>query len=380
VLTIKKVLFSATVFRHLTDFHLPYIHYFIEQGYEVWATANDDRNNRKMLTDLGVKCIDTSFSRNSLSIKNFKAYKEMKEIFKKEKFELVHVHTPIAAVLTRYAFKYADYGKIIYTAHGFHFFKGAPLKNWMLYYTMEKLAIDKTDYLITINKEDYDRSLKMGFDKDKVSFVHGVGVEDKTIELTEYQKMELKQKLRIESQSQIISYVAELNINKNHEFLLRNWKEIKEKNPLSTLLIIGFGKNEEKLKIYVKEKGLRDVFFLGYREDVASILQITDIICLLSFREGLPKSIMEGMMYETPAIVSDTRGLKDLVEDGVSGKVVKLNNDEELKNAFNIMLQDTDVYNNMKKAAYSRVNKYKTCNVINEYKAIYSHVMKDGEI
>lgn len=366
-----KVLFVASVYRHLTAFHIPFMEYFQSEGYEIYA-AGIGEEDRRILQDKNITCIDIPFSRSPLAGDNIKAYKALKTLFKDEKFDLVHVHTPVAAFLTRLAFRNVKHGKIIYTAHGFHFFKGAPLQNWLLYYPLEKVAAKWTDHLITINNEDYQNALKF-LPKEQVSLVHGVGVEPNTIVMNDAEKKLLKQQLGLRDESIIISYVAELNDNKNHIFLFNNWEAIKKEVPNYELLVIGTGEKEEQLKQIVKERNLQDIHFLGFRRDVPKILKITDIVCLLSLREGLPKSILEAMSEHIASIVSNTRGLRDLIQENINGKVIYLDDNKMLYNAF-VLMGNKEVRKKMGENTFEIVSVYFFEIVLQEYIAIYKEV------
>lgn len=326
-----KILFVASVYRHLTSFHIPFMKYFQDSGYEVWAAGFGE--DREYLELLNVKCIDIPFSRNPLHPNNLEAFKQLKQLFKEKQFDLVHVHTPVAAFITRIAYKDASFGKLIYTAHGFHFFQGAPKKNWLLYYPLEKIAAKWTDHLITINEEDFANAKKI-LPVEKVSLVHGVGVEGTNLAFNNDEKVAIKYDLGLKENAVVISYIAELNDNKNHKFIFENWREIKASNPMYELLIIGTGEKENDLKSLVQKADLEDVHFLGYRRDVYKILSITDIVALLSLREGLPKSIMEAMASGIPCVVSNTRGLRDLIKSNENGFVINLSDNNQLVEAF----------------------------------------------
>ncbi|OCS87063.1 glycosyltransferase family 4 protein [Caryophanon latum] len=369
-----KVLFVASVYRHLTAFHIPFMEYFQKEGYEVYAAGIGDED-KAILEAHNISCIDIPFSRSPFSSDNVKAYKQLKKLFKEMKFDLVHVHTPVAAFLTRAAFRKSDYGKILYTAHGFHFFKGAPLQNWLIYYPLERLAARWTDHLITINEEDYNNAKKF-LPAHKVSLTHGVGVEPSKIELTEEEKRELKASLNLRKDSIVISYVAELNDNKNHIFLFNNWKEIKAVTPQYELLVIGTGEKEAELKRIVAERDLKDIHFLGFRRDVPKLLKITDIVCLLSLREGLPKSLIEAMLEGIPCIVSNIRGARDLINFNINGYVVDLNDAKGLKSSF---LHVTSLVKNSEaiKANIMQSEKYTLKNILKEYFLIYKRIMNE---
>ncbi len=369
-----KVLFVASIYRHLTAFHIPYIEYFQSKGYEVWASGMG-KEDRMILEEYGVSCIDIPFSRSPLNSGNINAYKTLKKLFRTEQFELVHVHTPVAALLTRAAFRSSKQGKIIYTAHGFHFFEGAPKQNWLIYYSVEKLAARWTDHLITINEEDYQNAHKL-LPVNKISYVHGVGVELVSVSLKLEEKISLRQELGLRDYSVVIACIAELNNNKNHQFLLRNWSVLKELCPDLELLLIGTGEKEVELKEFVKIERLSDVHFLGFRRDVPNLLKISDIVTLLSHREGLPKSIMEAMAEGIPCVVTNTRGLRDLVRSNENGFVINHNDDKYLIEAFSKLSKLPGLRKEMGQRATELIKPYLIDNVLPEYKEIYDEILK----
>jgi len=346
-------------------------------GYEVWAASEGEENNKKELIASGITCIDIPFNRSPLSKDNIKAYQKIRTLFTTEEFELVHVHTPIASVISRIAFRHSKKGKILYTVHGFHFYKGASLLNWLLYYPLERLVSRWTDKIITINEEDFERALTMGFANSSVHFVHGVGVIPPKCLFIDDREL-LKQRLGLTKDSVVISYIAEINKNKNHGFLLHNWKRIKSKAPNAALLIIGTGNMSLEIKRVISELQLEDVFLLGYRKDIYQLLEITDIVSLLSFREGLPKSIMEAMTSKIPCVVSDTRGLRDLIIDGQSGYIVTQGNNDLLVKAFLKLLNNRERRIEMGTKAFQNVRPYLLDNVLLEYSEIYQDILRKG--
>ncbi|KYG90283.1 glycosyl transferase family 1 [[Bacillus] sp. KCTC 13219] len=365
-----KILFVASVYRHLVSFHIPYMQYFQKRGYKVYAIGIGE--DKEKLESLGIQCIDVCFSRNPFSLDNYKAYKQLQQIFSKYSFELVHVHTPIAAFLTRLVYRQKKAGSIAYTAHGFHFFKGASIVNWLLYYPLEKVAARWTDQLIVMNDEDYENAKKL-IASDKIAYVHGVGVEFSNQQIN---RNTVRESLGLTEDALIISYIAELNKNKNHLYLLKNWQAIKEKCPKAVLLIIGTGTLEQQLRKYIREHQLKDIRFLGYRSDVEQLLQISQISVLLSYREGLPKSTMESMYTGVPCIVSNTRGLRDLVIDGENGFVIPLDDDTRLITVFTQLLQSEELRSIMGEKARMLVEPYKLKHVLPEYAEIYEKLLK----
>lgn len=366
-----KVLFVATVFKHLTTFHIPYMEFLMKKGYEVWAASDEDSESKTLLEEKGIQCVNVNFSRSPLSITNFKAYQQMKQLLRNQEFKLVHVHTPVAAFITRFAFRNISNVKILYSVHGFHFFKGSPKKNWLIYFNLEKISRKWTDGLIVTNKEDLKNASRLGFQSSKVFYVHGVGVDIPRYSREREENYDIKSELGIDPKSLIISYIAELNDNKNHLFLLRNWKKITVKFPGIVLLLIGTGDKEGELRKYIDDNKLLNVKMLGYRNDVTKILKATDIVTLLSRREGLPKSIMEAMAHKIPCVVTDTRGLRDLIKDGENGFVVSHEDNMQIQKAFISLLQDEQMRNSMGERGFEVVQPYAIQKVLKEYEKIY---------
>ncbi|USK33682.1 glycosyltransferase family 4 protein [Bacillus sp. F19] len=369
----KKILFVATVYTHLANFHKPYISMLQERGYEVHAACNPNEGRKQEIEELGVICWDIPFSRNPFNLNNFKATKELLKLFKTNYYELIHTHTPIASFLTRLLARLKNQGNILYTAHGFHFYKGAPFINWLLYYPIEFIANKWTDGLIVMNKEDYEAGKKMGRTSGKNIFLtNGVGVDLNTFNSESTDEGLIRRELNIPPNHLIVSCVAELTVNKNHLFLLKAWEILSGKYDDIQLLIVGSGENEYNLKKYVHETKLNNIHFLGFRKDIPSVLQDSDIVTLLSKREGLPKCIMEAMAASKPVIVSNTRGLRDLVTHNKNGLVVDLDNYQQLINSFEVLIQSEEMRRLMGKNGFEKIRKYSIENVVFQLRSIYN--------
>src|SRR5690606_11678819 len=212
---VNKVAFLAAVYRHLEAFHLPYIKLLQQKGCEVHAYAYPDQGKIEV-QNKGVICHDIQFKRTPFHVNNMKALMMLFQSFKVEPFDLIHVHTPVASVLGRIAAKMSGNPFVIYTAHGFHFFTGAPILNWLLYYPVERLLSRWTDYLITINEEDYQRAKRFPVRRE-VLYVQGVGIDiNQFLLLNEMEIRKQKRKeLGIRENDFVILSVAELNKNKN---------------------------------------------------------------------------------------------------------------------------------------------------------------------
>lgn len=377
----KKVLFVATVLKtHINVFHLPYLKMFKEMGYETHVAArNDFENPEDCIIPYCDVYHDITFERNPIKKENILAYKQLKKIMLDEKYDIVHCHTPVGGVLTRLAFKSIKYRiktKCIYTAHGFHFYKGAPLLNWVIYYPIEKYLSKYTDVLITINKEDYIRA-KQKFNMKKIEYIPGVGIDENKFQLKNFDRDEYRKKLNISQRDFLICSIGELNSNKNHEIILRSLSRLQNAN--IKYLIVGKGHLFTYLRDLSKKLNIEEnVILVGYRKDISEILHSSDLFIFPSLREGLPVSVMEAIMSDTLCAVSNTRGNVDLIENGVNGYV--FNNDViEIVKVINKVLSLTD--NEKEVLLENNVElkeKISLKNICNIYKSLYEKLL-EGE-
>lgn len=372
----KRVLFVATVESHLLNFHIPFMKLLQEKGYEVHV-ATKLGNRRQEFDEIGVIKHNVDFSRSPYSPKVFKSLEQMEKMLKEIRFSLVHVHTPVAAFVTRLACQRTNTHPVLYTAHGFHFYKGAPLKNWLLYYNMEKLAAHWTDGLITINEEDYKAAQKFKLRKNgKMFFVPGVGVDVVSLEqrIASIDRSEKRKELGLSADAAVIITVGELNANKNHIQVLEALSKLNKTN--FHYLIVGNGEDEQKLQKAVNELLLRDkVSFLGFRRDVPELLTASDVFILTSRREGLPKAVMEAMAVGLPIIATDVRGNRDLVKSGENGYLVPLGNAEQTAIAIERLIDSEDLRRSMGGKSKELVKQYDLQNILKEMEKIYDNIL-----
>jgi len=264
--------------------------------------------------ELGCVVHQISCARSPLDKGNIKAIKELKKLVSEKHYDIVHCHTPIAAACTRIACRKARKNgtKVIYTAHGFHFYKGAPKKNWMLFYPIEKLCAKWTDLLVTINKEDYERAKKK-FKAKAVEYVPGVGIDVNKFANAVTDRSLKRSEADIPEDSLLLLSVGELNKNKNQETVVRAVAELKDERIHYALA--GSGPNANYLTELSASLGIADkVHLLGHRADIPELCKAADIFVHPSFREGLPVSVMEAMASGLPVIGSRIRGVSDLLE------------------------------------------------------------------
>ena len=365
----KKVLFTATVDSHIELFHIPFLKYFKEQGYEVHVATNGD--DEIPYCD---KKIKISFERSPFKLNNLKAIKELKKVIETEKYDIIHTHTPMGSVVTRLAAKKSRKSgtRVIYTAHGLHFFKGAPLLNWLLFYPVEKYLSRYTDTLILINKEDYE-IVKNKFHCKDVQYVPGVGIDENkfNFNLSQEEKKELRESLGLKETDFVMIYPAELNKNKNQLLLIESMKELVKDNKNIHLLLPGRDSYNGFYQNLTKELYLdKNIHFLGFRTDIPKLLKISDISVASSRREGLPVNIMEAMYIGLPIIATDCRGQRDLVNNNINGYLIPQNDKDEFIKSVKKLL-DKDTYNKFKSNNKEIIKQYLLDNILNKIEKIY---------
>lgn len=375
----NKVLFVATVDIHFQAFHLPYLKWFKEQGWEVHVAASGE-----ITLPFVDKKYRIPFQRSPFNKINVRAYRELKEIIAQENYKIIHCHTPIGGVLTRLAAKNARKNgtKIIYTAHGFHFCKGAPFQNWILYYPIEKILSRFTDCLITINQEDFNLAKAHKFKAESIKHVHGVGVNTEVFKpIGESQKLLLRKRYGYDKNHFLMFYAAEFNKNKNQKLLIESLALIKETIPKAKLLLAGDGDLLQECKKLAKKLDVEDmVDFLGYRKDIEWLLKISDVAIASSFREGLPVNIMEAMACELPVIANSNRGHRELIVQNYNGWVIEKGNVQEFANKLRLLAEDVNFRGELGLNGRNLIlTKYSLHKVLEEKKSIYNSYINRRE-
>lgn len=316
----RKAMVIATVYSFVSHFEKNNIKILQELGYEI-VVASNYKEYKGELEGLNIEKLDIPFTRSPISLKNIKAFSKLNKYLKENQIELIHCHTPVGGVAGRILGRWNKVPRIIYTAHGFHFFDGAPKINWLIYYPIEKILSKFTDTLITINKEDYERA-KMFYAK-RVEYVPGVGIDVEKIQSIKVDKEQKRKELGLSMKDIVLLSVGELSSRKNHITPIRALAEIEDKN--IKYLIAGEGVLENYLKEEIKKLGLgSQVKLLGYRNDIYELCKISDIFIFPSKQEGLPVALMEALACGIHIICSDIRGNKDLIKNYKKG--VLLNN------------------------------------------------------
>mgnify|MGYP003790525247 FL=1 len=311
-----KVLYVTTVSSTM-NFFVDHIRMLLEAGHSVDLACNWSRPANPLFIEWGCQFFDICLSRNPVSLSNTRAYVELKNVIRNGGYDVVHTHTPIASALVRIICRKLKHIKILYTAHGFHFYKGAPAKNWLLYFPLEWWLSRYTDILITINSEDYDRAKRL-LKAKQVRYIPGVGLDTRRFANVVVDRAKKRRELGVPSDAFVVLSVGELNTNKNHAVIIKALAKLKDPNIY--YLICGKGPLDDYLRRLAAELDVeRQVKLLGFRKDIAEICKVADVFAFPSLREGLGLAALEAMASGLPIITSNVHGIVDYSEDGRTG-------------------------------------------------------------
>lgn len=348
-------------------------------GFDFYTIANRSSSSPEDIKEdeqkYGVRLLHYDLARNPFSLRNLKAYKQLCEVIRENKIDYIHCNTPVGGMLGRLAGKKCKVKKVVYQVHGFHFYKGAPKKNWLLYYPIEKWLARYTDALITINREDYEfakNKLKLR-NGGKVHYVPGVGIDTAQFRLDADLRVEKRKELGIPHDAFVLISAGELNANKNNSAIIAALDQLKNNN--IHYILCGVGELEADLKKQAADAGLQDrVHFLGYRTDVKELYAMADCFVMPSFREGLSRSIMEAMASGLPCIVSKIRGNTDLVAENEGGFLCKPTDYCGFADAINALASDAQLCQNISEFNRTRVMDFDVAVVEEELRKIYTEM------
>ena len=330
-----KILYTATMASHIAQFHLPHMRLLQEWGWEIHVAAHD---NLAVKNGLQIKyCdrfIEIPFARSPKSPDNLKAYKQLKKLLTEEHYDVILCNTPMGGIVTRLAAKKTrkQGTKVVYMAHGFHFFKGSSKAAWLIYYPIEKHMAKYCDLLITINEEDYALAKEKFGKRTKVAHIHGVGVDENRYHpATAEEQLAMRQAEGLAPEDFVILCTGELNENKNQKTLISAAALLRDKLPNLKVLLAGNGPKEQELRDQIRAEGLdENVRLLGYRTDLEKVVPAVDLVVSCSRREGMPLNIIEAMLCAKPVVASHNRGHDELVREGETGFLVPASDAEQL--------------------------------------------------
>lgn len=370
----SKILFISNIAKRVGSFSVASIEAAHRNGLDFYMAANWTSATEEQLREdehkYNVKIINIDLARSPYSPKNITAYKQLVEFIKKENIDYIHCNTPVGGLLGRLAGKKCKVKKVIYQAHGFHFYKGAPLKNWLIYYPIERWLAHYTDALITINKEDYERAQGFKLRKNgKVYYVPGVGIDLSQYELPESTREIKREELGLKETDVALISMGDLIERKNYPIAIE--AIAKANNSNLQYFICGKGAEEEKLQKMAEDLGVKDqIHFLGYRTDIKELLKAADIFLFTSKQEGLARSLMEAMASGLPCVASKIRGNTDLIENTECGYLCSCV--DEYTVAINKVTDSLMVREEMGKSSLQRIKQFEMQVVIDNLVDLYS--------
>lgn len=351
----KNILFITTVGGFLTQFEKNDVRILSDLEYNIHYASNFENTvyelDMKFLKSYGVTSHNIVIRKHPVNIvHNLKALIQIRNIIKSENIDVIHCHNPMGGVLGRIAvlLLWKKKPTVIYTAHGFHFYKGASKFVWCTYYLVEKWLAKYTDYLITINDEDYQMAQKFykKNDKNRVFKIPGVGVDIEKFQDNTVNVEEMKNELQIPSKFFVILSVGELNDNKNHKVILQAIENMDEN---VFYCICGKGESSEELKKLIKEKNLEDkVKLYGYRNDIPKVLACANCFVFPSKREGFGIAAVEALAAGVPVIASDCRGTREYMKHRENGFICDANDSSSFAKYIRRLYSNSDLINEMR--------------------------------
>lgn len=336
-----KILQITTISNTMNAFLIPHIEALLAQGHEVELACRlekpfDDRLSHLLHHEI-------SFQRSPLATDNLQSYFQLRKLFKQNHYDIIHTHTPNASVITRLAAHHQN-SYVVYTAHGFHFYQGAPRLNWLAYYNVEKLLAHYTDKIITINNEDYQRASHFKLKKHgSVHQIPGIGTDIEVVHQPEITAT-IKKSYHLKPTDKVLVFAAELNKGKNQDMLIDAMAQlVAEGHSNYRLFLLGNGKNEVAYRQRIQELGLeQNIFLTGYVSDVRPYLELADVAVSSSLREGLPVNVMEALSYGVPVVLTKIRGHVDLLTQPNQGLLIT--NTQEMIQGIQTVLNNPQKY------------------------------------
>lgn len=366
----KKILLTATEL-HLHQFWVPHIENFINNGYsvDIICSVVADKLDvlKSKLGDLPVSIDVVDLDRSPFKPSNINGYKQMKRLLAERNYDIIMTNEPVMGVITRLAAKkYRKKGtKVLYTAHGFHFFTGAPKLNWMIFYPIEKWLSKYTDALVTINTEDYDRA-KRKFKAKNTYYLPGIGIDTSKFARDDEIRKQKRAQLGVTDDEIMLFSVAELTERKNLAVAVKAMSKIKSQNV--KYFVRGEGNLKDYLLGLIKENSLENkVFLLGYGKDVPQMCNAADVFIFPTLQEGLPVALMEAMACGLPILCSNVRGNIDLIENGKGGYTYGKYDDESFASGIDLLANDADLRVKMTENNLKKLEDFQIGNVEEKY-------------
>lgn len=374
-----KALFVMTVALDFRAFLLPIAAHFRRKGWQIDGASAEITYNADCQQGFD-QIFDIEWSRNPLKVGNFlKGLSQIRELVERQGYDIVHVHTPVAAFLTRLALRdlrKKGHTKVIYTAHGFHFHPGGnPIKN-LIFMAAERLAANWTDYLVVINRTDEAAARRYIMPSERVVYMPGIGVDTRHYGpefVAQADVKRVRDEMGLKEGQPLFLMIAELNPGKRHRDALAAFAKLGREDV--HLAFAGIGPLQEEIQKQIADLGLKDqVHLLGYRRDIPALIRASVATLLPSEREGLPRAIMESLSLEVPAIGTQIRGVKDLIEGGC-GILTPVGDQEAMTQAMSYILEHPAEARAMGKKGRERMAAYDTQHIIALHEELYGRAL-----
>lgn len=364
----KKILITATEL-HMLQFWTYHIKRLIEDGNEVELVCSNVGGKleqlKRRLDEIGCPSLTVvDLKRNPLNPHNALGYLQLRKYFKQNSYDVVITNEPVMGIMTRLAARTIRKKgtRVIYFAHGFHFWQGAPKLNWLIFYPIEKFVAHFTDIIVTMNSEDYELA-KNKLKANEIKYTYGIGTDLSKFYYDSDLRISKRQELGIKNET-VIFTVSELSDRKNLNLALDIIKRLSDDGYNIKYFVRGVGPLEQDYKKYAKSIGIESkVLFLGYGKDIAELDNAADVFLFTSKQEGLPVSVMEAMSCQTPCVVSDIRGVNDLIENGRGGYICKLGDVNSFAESIKKIIENPDLKTELTQGNFTKLEPYKIENV-----------------
>ncbi len=375
----KKVLFVANIFGHFRAFHLPYIKWLSEQGYEVHCAANGVVGDIPYCT----KFYQIPIQRTIFKWKNVDAYSELKRIIESELYDLMHCHTAMGSIIARLSaikFRKKNGLKVLYTAHEFHFYKNGSLLNWLIFYPIEVIMSFFTDAIITINAEDFNTLSSPAF-RCKLKYrINSVGIDLKPFEefYKEHgsNKINIRESLGYTQEQFILIYVGEHTQRKNHKFIIDAVPHLIEDIPDLKVIFTSRGVLWDANSNYIKQLQLEKyIDMVGFVNNLKEYMLIADVGISSSKGEGFGMNLLEEMFFKIPVVGSENKGHNEFIIHGETGFKFKQESRNEFVQYILDLYKNPDLRERIGINGREYIERFKIDNSVKAMAEIYSHFL-----
>ena len=372
----SKLLIITTVPSTIRAFLLPFARHYRSLGWHVDCAANGVLKMPELQSEF-YACYELPLTRNPAAIGVLiAAPSAIRALVQSGAYDIVHVHTPIAAFLVRFALKdVSKKPKVVYTAHGFHFHQYGKVLTNFIFKSLEKLAASWCDALVLINQEDYQAAKQASF-ATRIEYMAGIGIDTQLWQastISDQQTQELRQSLALATEDVLFLMVAEFNVGKRHADALQ---ALAQTPAYVHLAFAGIGVLQEKIKLLAKQLGVESrVHFLGFRRDMPLLMCTSRAVILPSEREGLPRSLLEAMSLSVPIIGANIRGVAELTSDGC-GLSHAVGNVQQLAAAIQILAESSDLAQQMGQKARAKVLAFDIQDIIRDHDVLYADLLR----